>query len=214
VSRSVPLALLLVLVAVASARADDPMPPVEPPSTSVGLEARLALLRGEGADLAPTAGFGFGLSARRRWFAGGRLGLWGGLDLAYDRFARTIRVTGINQGGMMVAYDDTQQLTHTSFAALQTARVDLGSWSGVLAAGGGFSVAHFFRPADGVNAQEDLSSFVPLVCAQATVGYQLWPRTALELSFHYNWLFSDDRIGTRKPFTDVMDVSLGAAYRF
>ncbi|HJZ84154.1 MAG TPA: outer membrane beta-barrel protein [Polyangia bacterium] len=218
--RALVKSLVLVALAALPARAGDPMPPEEePPRTSVGLEARLALLRGDATRFNNQAGFGIGVYAHYRWWGRGPLGLWAGLDLFHDRFFQTVQVvvhgidmtTGQPRDFM---YEDSQQLTHTSFVAMQALRGALGRWSMGAAGGAGFSVAHFYRPYDGITPMQDKSSVVPVVRAQGGVAYDAWRDTSLKLQFTYNWMFSDDTVIYGKPFTDVMDVGLGLVYRF
>jgi hypothetical protein len=218
-ARSFLPALTLLCALSPRARADDPMPSDEPAKTAVGVEGRLAL-RGDSTGLANRYGIGFGLYGLRRWGGLGPLSFWAGVELYYDRFSDTVHVMATGANGMVLAYDDGQELTQTSFVAVQSARAEVGRWGFSGTVGGGISIARFFRPFDGLLPQTDKSDVVPLIRAVAGISYQAWRDTALQLAFTYNWILSDDTVpqGVErtpvKPFGDMMGVGVGALYRF
>jgi hypothetical protein len=205
------LAVVLGSAGTAAAQPDEP----PPQQVEVGFEARLALLIGEATQLSPRAGFGFGLHVHRQILRAGGLGLAAGADFGYDRFTETVHVRVLREDGSLAAYDDTQQLTHTSFVLAARARYDLPARFALLVgAGAGFSVSHFYRPPDGVNPLENDTAVVPLgrLCAGAALDVRL--RTGIELQGCYTVAGANDRIRGVRPFGDVVDVGLGATYHF
>jgi len=193
--------------------------PAEPDRTTLAMEARLALLHGDAANFNNQAGFGFGITADYRWGQLGPLALSAGGDLFFDRFSTdetlTVTASDATGGPRQLSYQDSKQLTHTSFVAMQRLRAALGRFATVAGGGAGFSVSHFKEPlVDIVPMSQERSSLVPLLRAEGGLWFDAWRDTGLYLQFTYNWMFSDERVSSGKPFTDVMDIGLGAAYHF
>jgi len=223
--RAALIAFALVVVFARPVRAQGEAEAAEPDRTTLAMEARLALLRGDAARFNNQAGFGFGITADYRWGQLGPVLLSAGGDLFFDRFSTNetlvVTTTADPTGSPReVSLQDTRQLTHTSFVGMQRARLAIGRWAGVAGGGGGFSVSHFHQPINDIVLvsqelpSEERTSVVPLIRAEGGLWFDAWRDTALYVQLTYNWLFSSERVSSGKPFTDVMDIGFGAAYHF
>jgi hypothetical protein len=167
----------LPLVAVLLAPAAHALEPGLPQRThSIGGSLRLALLRGEPAQLEPDAGFGFGVWFR--WFYGEGLAL--AVEADYDHFGS--------------GNDPNDQLSRTTFLAMQQFARPLGKllpWMG-LGAGVGIGV---FRTPDRTVRPMELTDDVPVLRACGGVEYEIQRRAVIGVGAGYDVVLLGDSVG-------------------
>lgn len=210
--------LLAGLLAPAAAAALEPGQPSR--AHSVGAELRLGLLRGEPRDVAPDAGFGFGVNAQ--WFYLPRLGLRA--DATYDRFG---------------SWRDTRdQIAYFGFGVLPlVGAYPLGRWLPWAGVGGGVAVG-WFRSDDDAFEQPGPCEFddermatmcpaaeraaLPFARAALGVGYEAAPRLSVGLRGEYTLVLGGDTVpmadGARardvRVFDDTIQIAVAGDYYF
>jgi hypothetical protein len=169
---------------------------------ALGVSARLGLLRGEPARLERDAGFGFGASFA--WFY--RPGLAILIHGDHDRFGS--------------ANDTRDQLSRTSFTALQALAMPLRGLLPWTALGAGVGVGLFRSPDRDVQPMERTDT-VPLVRWAAGLGVEVHRRVNVGVACNYDWVFTGASVdlpgsGGRDVtvFDDTFHLAVGMDYFF
>jgi hypothetical protein len=193
--------------------ADDLTPPANMAGLSGGVAVRL------GTVLAPTTGFAFCGSYNRRYvLLSPSLALGVQIDFSFDRFSTSVDVPSSDTSGQVTNVSSTRTTTATSFAALQTLQVQVGSshvWAG---AGGGLSIGFLTTPEVDLRGNS-ATAYQPFARAVAGTDFALDGQTSVGLRAGYAKMLSTSTVsgagGARWDVVgDLLDIQAGLFYRF
>jgi len=169
---------------------------------AVGGSLRLGLLRGEPARLERDAGFGIGVSFA--WYY--RAGLAVLVQGDYDRFGS--------------ANDAGDQLTRTTFTAMQTLAMPLGRLLPWMGLGGGVGIG-LFRTRDRDIVPKERTDTLPVIRWGAGLGLEVDRRVIVGVACAYDWVFTGASVdlpgsggGDVIVFDDTFHLAAGVDYFF
>jgi hypothetical protein len=182
--------------------------PELPPPTAMAVHGRFAYRPGDAVGPAPAAGFSLGATFERRYAAVDILALGAGLDLFFDHFASDTTINSTT----------AQTLTHTSFALLQTAALELGRVRPWVGAGVGATVSYFSGTSPTIpGATVSDTEVQPIVRGAAGVDVTVAPQMAIAVRADFTHPLTRPTFGgyASSPFgADLVDVGAGLRYRF